>query len=336
MESSKYMYSRLEVEDLPEPDYFEIQLEKIYEPPPTRLRVMMRWTRRNLVFFTLLAAFLITSILYFATTIPTRPTFPDILRAQASNPKPAGTAGVQIEVSGSDVVNTDGDDLVLNGSSTNVTFSSQGNNGSPTNVTIDQGLVETPTNVTFDVGNNGLPTNITIEQGVGATATPKNTTTNQPTKPAGQKDPGKVSIQPPTAAEKEPFVPVQATFYSGSEGPKACRGHAIAVIDLAKPQASGVPGPIQCYNFPNLAASGCATFKANKVDGCLASVFAETDCRTYMNTAAFMPENRPVGGNWRSVKVQCGLPEPDPATLGKPPMMDSITGMVNNDKKKGG
>ncbi|KAF3762822.1 hypothetical protein M406DRAFT_223218, partial [Cryphonectria parasitica EP155] len=135
-----------------------------------------------------------------------------------------------------------------------------------------------------------------------------------------EQDDGQVSIQDANPAQQEPFIPIKATFYSGSEGPKACRGGVIAVINMQKPSLPGAPTTPQCYNFPSLQSSGCATFLANKADGCEASVYAETNCRSYMNTMAFMPENRPVGGNWRSVKVQCGLPEPDMSTLGKPPM----------------
>lgn len=303
MESTKYH----RLEDLPEPDYFELELEKIYAPPPTRFERVRKWARRHSLLVLFVALFLVATTLYVAMRISARPRLIGIARpdntslkelAEVSDPDTTvQTDGdrVSVGIAGSDMTNSDSDDTVLDVSDTNATSSDA-----------DNILAE------------GAPVNITAAA------------------PVVEQDNGQVTIQDPTPASKEPPIPIKGTFYSGAEGPKACRGHVIAVVNMPKPQGLGVPTAPQCYNFPNLQSSKCATFKANKADGCVAQVFAEPNCRVYTNTAAFMAENRPVGGNWRSVRVQCGIPEPDPATLGKPPMMDSITSMVNNDKPKGG
>lgn len=145
---------------------------------------------------------------------------------------------------------------------------------------------------------------------------------------------------PAPAPAKEPPpeapIPIVATFYSGVEGPKACRGHVIAALELPPPPGLGIKTAAQCYNFPNLATTGCANFVANKQDGCEARLFAEPNCLMYMNTHVFQPEEQARGGNWKSVSVQCGIPEPDPATLGKPPMADMISSLKDNDKKPQG
>lgn len=351
---SKYMYYRLDIEELPEPDVFE--LEKIYyeEPPPSLFKLAMRWTIRNLLLLFLLSLFIIASILYISTSIPEKPNFNQILRTSVSSLKHAEVAEVaaqtsdgdtvQIDVSGSDVLNTDGDDIVLDGATLNVTT----DGGidiqlTPSNTTIttssgssDTQDTDSPKNATHGIDSSDSTKNAThgidSTDSTDSTGSNNNATATKPPPSSGGKDGGQVSIQKPTEADKEPFTPIKATFYSGVDGPKNCRGHVIAVINLPKPQASGVPTAQQCYNFPNLAYSGCATFMANKVDGCIANVFEEPNCLSYMNTAAFMPEYRAMGGHWRSVQVQCGVPEPDPESLGKPPMVDSITGLVDNDK----
>ncbi|KLU85481.1 hypothetical protein MAPG_04504 [Magnaporthiopsis poae ATCC 64411] len=40
----------------------------------------------------------------------------------------------------------------------------------------------------------------------------------------------------------------------------------------------------------------------------------------FVNLAVYQPDDRAVGGRWRSMAVRCGVPEPDPATLGAPPL----------------
>lgn len=353
LSKSKYMYCRVDIEELPEPDYFE--LEKIYyePPPPSLLKLAMRWTIRNLFLLFLLTLFLIASVLYITTSIPEKPNFSQILRTSVAAQKQLETAeingvaqqtsdgdSVTIDVSGSDVLGADGDDTIVD--------------GAPINVTADGGLTVqvTPLNTTIitssgssaessasdknTTASSNKPSSPSLLPGgteSSGSSSNKNTTSNKPPPPASSgKDGGQVSIQDPTATQQEPFTPIQATFFSGVDGPSHCRGHVLAVIKLAKPQASGVPTPQQCYNFPNLAWSGCGTFLANKVDGCIANFFSEPNCVNYVNTAAFMPENRAVGGHWRSAQVQCGVPEPDPESLGKPPMVDQISSMVNNDK----
>lgn len=353
-------YHRLE--ELPEPDYFEIELEKIYGPPPSRLWRVKQWIRRNYILVACFTLFLVAAILYFSARTAIKPMLTGILRPDSNQLKQAtfvegpqaqtglsstvstNTSGedVVVDVAGSDVNGANGDDIVLNATGnnnqTNVMISpgdpqdSEGDSKKPVEIhkDPDQGTSE-------NAEAEPTPSQVLAQSTTVALQQP----TQQPAQPPSdqpmvQQDSGQVSIQDATPEENEPLIPIQATFFSGSEGPKNCRGHPIALIDLPKPQGLTTPTAKQCYNFPGLQTSGCAIFMANKIDGCQASVFAETNCRTYMNTMAFMPEERPVGGNWRSVSVQCGLPEPDPATLGKPPMMDQMTSIVDNDKAKGG
>lgn len=319
MESTKY--HRLGLEDLPEPDYFDLELEKIYAPPLTRFERTKQWARRHLLLVVFLALFLVATVLYVAMRMAAHPRLVGIARPGSNNSLKelagpgADTVQVSVSADPDTTVQTDEDRVSVGVAGSDVTTSTDS----------DDTVL-------------GEADNMMVE------ASPANTTTAAAAPVVEQADNGQVAIQDPTTpapANKEPPVPIKATFYSGSEGPKSCRGHVIAAINIpSKPQQAGLGAPVptapQCYNFPKLQSSGCATFQANKVDGCVAQVFAEPDCRVYTNTAAFMAEKRPVGGNWRSVRVQCGLPEPDPATLGKPPMMDSITSMVNNDKPKAG
>lgn len=351
MESAKYH----RLEELPEPDYFEIELEKIYGPPPSRVSRVKKWARRNYLLVAFLTLFLVAAVLYMSARTAIKPMLTGILRPDNSQIKQAtladasqaqaglsSTGPTEIgggdgipEVAGSDMNKVNGSDIALvepGSNKTNAIISPGDLN--------DSGDSRKPIETHQDpdqASNEALVVEPTTSQALAQpTAAVQQPTTQPSDKPVVQQDNGQVSIQDATPEDKEPLVPIRATFFSGSEGPKACRGHAIALIDLPKPQGLSVPTAKQCYNFPREQSSGCATFMANKIDGCQASVYAETNCRTYMNTVAFMPEQRPVGGNWRSVMVQCGVPEPDPATLGQPPMMDQITGMVDNDKAKGG
>ncbi|KAG8156814.1 hypothetical protein KVR01_013419 [Diaporthe batatas] len=308
-------YSRLPT--LPDPDSFELEpdyfeLEKLVLSPPSRSARLRQWARRNALFVGLVALFLTVATLYITATLAARPALgflgattgaslkQAIEEQPADRPKIVETdKGIMLEV-GPDKTEIEGDQGLLTNDGNAVDVQGAGNNG----------------NVTLDV------------PGADVVAEDKN----------GQASlQGKPSQQPAQQEEPpEPTIPIKAVFYSGSEGPKTCRGHVLAVINLPKPAGMGEPGLAQCYNFPGEQYSGCANFMANKVDGCAAKVFADTNCRNYLNTAAFMVEDRAVGGHWRSVEVQCGIPEPDPATLGKPPMMDKISSMVDNDKAKGG
>jgi hypothetical protein len=310
MESAQY--SRLPA--LPDPDSFELEpdyfeLEKLVLQPPSRTVRLRKWARRNALLVGLVALFLTVSTLYIATTLAARPTLGLLLGG------PSGASLKQaVEEEHAErpkIVETDKGILLETGPD-------------ETEIEGDQGLLTNDGNATEvqGAGNNG---NVTLDvPGADVVAEDKKGQASLQGKPAQEEGP------------PEPTIPIKAVFYSGSEGPKSCRGHVLAVINLPKPSVLGVPGPSQCYNFPGEQYSGCANFMANKVDGCAAKVFGDTNCRTYMNTAAFMAEDRAVGGRWRSVEVQCGIPEPDPSTLGKPPMMDKISSMVDNDKAKGG
>ncbi len=144
--------------------------------------------------------------------------------------------------------------------------------------------------------------------------------------PQVQDDSGQVAIiASPDTNNTVTSLPISATIFSGVPGPKRCRGGPM--IKMEMPPSNGVQTIEQCYNLPT--AAGCGNFVADKGDGCEARLFAEPGCKVYMNTAVFLPEDRAVGGQWRSLAVQCGKPPPDPATLGAPPLQD----MIKNAKK---
>ncbi|KAJ9165736.1 hypothetical protein NKR19_g48 [Coniochaeta hoffmannii] len=139
-----------------------------------------------------------------------------------------------------------------------------------------------------------------------------------------QEDTGQVSInERPDANTTATNLPISITIFSGSPGPKNCRGSLISTLDPPRPEGLGLRTGSQCYNLPSVA--GCGNFVANKDDGCEARLFAEPACASYVNTAVFMPESRAVGGMWRSFAVECGIPPPDPATLGTPPLQGMMT-----------
>lgn len=143
-----------------------------------------------------------------------------------------------------------------------------------------------------------------------------------------QEDTGQVSInERPDAQSAVTSLPITVTIFSGSPGPKTCRGNLVTTLTLPQPDGLGLRTGAQCYNLPSVA--GCGNFRANKNDGCEARLFAEPACVSYVNTAVFMPENRAVGGMWRSFSVECGIPAPDPASLGTPPLQ----GMMQDIKR---
>ncbi|KAJ4371747.1 hypothetical protein N0V86_008300 [Didymella sp. IMI 355093] len=126
-------------------------------------------------------------------------------------------------------------------------------------------------------------------------------------------------------------IPILALSYSGSGGPKHCRGSLLQKMSFARPAAQWKAG--SCINLPSDAR--CGVFYSEKGDNCEAQLFNEADCynttTTYVNTVVFMPEERPVGALWRSMFVKCGIDVPeakmlDPAILGgalgpkKPPV----------------
>ncbi|ORY62588.1 uncharacterized protein BCR38DRAFT_439163 [Pseudomassariella vexata] len=130
---------------------------------------------------------------------------------------------------------------------------------------------------------------------------PSNITTTQPT--------AAPAAAAPPAPPPEPYTPINALLFSGSPGPKNCRGHVI--MNLAVPK----PGPAtpQCYNTPGVVS--CANFMANKDDGCEARLFAEPDCKMFVNLAVFIPEKRTMGGVYRSMEITCGVESVEPAPL---------------------
>ncbi|KAK4039547.1 hypothetical protein C8A01DRAFT_36501 [Parachaetomium inaequale] len=133
--------------------------------------------------------------------------------------------------------------------------------------------------------------------------------------------PGQVTINgdPTGNTTLGPTLPISATLFSGVPGPSNCRGSVIFRLTPAQPapDAAGATRE-ECYNLPR--AAGCGMFLASKEAGCEARLFSERGCRMYLNTAVFIPEERAVGGQWRSVGVRCGVPAPDPESLGAPPL----------------
>ena len=140
--------------------------------------------------------------------------------------------------------------------------------------------------------------------------------------------PAPPSPAPPKAAQ----MPILAMSFSGSGGPKHCRGTMIHKMQFAPPAANWKEGA--CINLPSEAR--CGVFFAGKDDHCEAQLFNSDNCRnnsmTYVNTVVFMPEERPVGALWSSMWVKCGVETPeasliDPAILG---------GLIKPGKKPGG
>lgn len=141
--------------------------------------------------------------------------------------------------------------------------------------------------------------------------------------------PGQVTINgdPTGNSTLGPSLPISATIFSGVPGPSSCRGSVIFQLNPPQPVAGAGPTHEDCYNLPRVA--GCGNFLASKEAGCEARLFAEPNCRMYLNTAVFIPEKRAVGGMWRSVGVRCGVPAPDPDSLGPPP----LAGLMRNAGK---
>jgi hypothetical protein len=142
--------------------------------------------------------------------------------------------------------------------------------------------------------------------------------------PAGvdiQEDtPGQVTINGDPTGNSIPGseIPITATIFSGVPGPSACRGSVIFQLTLPPPAPGAGPTQEQCYNLER--AAGCGNFVASKEAGCEARLFSEPGCKMYLNTVVFIPEERAVGGMWRSVALRCGVPAPDPDSLGPPPL----------------
>ncbi|KAK4187053.1 hypothetical protein QBC35DRAFT_250159 [Podospora australis] len=146
--------------------------------------------------------------------------------------------------------------------------------------------------------------------------------------PAGadvQEDNGQVNINPdPTFNNTIPELPITAIIFSGVPGPYKCRGRIVMSVEIPPPVPAGGPTTARCYNFAHPV--GCGNFVASKEAGCEAKLFAEPDCKMYLNTAVFIPEDRAVGGLWRSMEIKCGIPPPDPHSLGAPPLQGLLRG----------
>lgn len=128
-------------------------------------------------------------------------------------------------------------------------------------------------------------------------------------------------IPKPVPPPSTPQLPIVALSYSGSGGPKHCRGNLISQMRFPPPLSTWKNGT--CVNLPNEAR--CGLFISSKGDNCEAQLFNMPDCynttRTYVNTVVFMPEERPVGALWSSMWVKCGVEVPeakmlDPSVLG--------------------
>ena len=120
---------------------------------------------------------------------------------------------------------------------------------------------------------------------------------------------------------KPPTIPVVALSYSGSGGPKHCRGGLLQQQIFAPPLRQWKKGT--CVNLPSEAR--CGVFFSSKGDNCEAQLFNMPNChnttKTYVNTVVFMPEERAVGALWSSMFVKCGVEVPeakmlDPSILG--------------------
>ena len=133
-----------------------------------------------------------------------------------------------------------------------------------------------------------------------------------------QEDTGQVAINSPSEGQLGAGGVISATVFRGVPGPKTCRGPPMAELPIGR----GATAAEHCFDLP--APAGCAIFVAAKDDGCEARLFAEPGCTSYVNTAVFMPEARAVGGSFRSIGLRCGIPAPDPDSLGTPPLAGLI------------
>jgi hypothetical protein len=169
---------------------------------------------------------------------------------------------------------------------------------------------------------------LTTDDGmIGETKTPAPTPTED--------DPGyigPIESEAPVAPPPRPLTPqfpILALSYSGSGGPKHCRGELIQKLAVPQPASSWKNGT--CVDLP--ADARCGVFFAGKDDNCEAQLFNMPNCyntsRTYVNTVVFMPEERPVGAMWRSMFVRCGIEAPD-AGLIDPAILNGLL------KKPGG
>lgn len=136
--------------------------------------------------------------------------------------------------------------------------------------------------------------------------------------PAASSSPS-MAPRPATAAPSmpaKPILPITATMYSGSPGPKDCRGTPILRVNLPKGPGIDTPKGPTCYNIqatPHMAQ--CGTFTANQEDGCQAKLFSDPGCTNFANLAVFGDELRPMGGMFQSVEIVCGIVSEQPGPL---------------------
>lgn len=121
--------------------------------------------------------------------------------------------------------------------------------------------------------------------------------------------------------------------YSGSGGPKHCRGQLIQKLSI--PQPAGARENGSCVSLPSEAR--CGVFWAGKNDKCEAELFTMPNCfnttSTYVNTVVFMPEERTVGAKWTSMYVKCGVDASEPGPL-DPALLGGL--LKKPGKKSGG
>lgn len=139
--------------------------------------------------------------------------------------------------------------------------------------------------------------------------------------PVATSSPSPKPVPAPRPPPSAPQIPIVALSYSGSGGPKHCRGKVLQQMRFPPPLEQWKNGT--CINVPSEAR--CGLFLSSKGDNCEAQLFNVPDCynstKTYVNTVVFMPEERPVGALWSSMYVKCGVEVPeakmlDPSMLG--------------------
>ncbi|KAF1972647.1 hypothetical protein BU23DRAFT_599438 [Bimuria novae-zelandiae CBS 107.79] len=160
------------------------------------------------------------------------------------------------------------------------------------------------------------PTVVSDEGMIGATPIPQPSSTSADEGFIGNMEAS--SVPKPTARPSPPpapQVPIAAMSYSGDGGPKHCRGQLLQNFTLPRPASSWRNGT--CVDLP--ARARCGVFYSAKGDNCEAQLFTMEGCynttETYMNTVVFMPEERPVGGMWKSMYIRCGIDAPEPALI---------------------
>lgn len=147
-------------------------------------------------------------------------------------------------------------------------------------------------------------------------------------------DTGQVTITKPPGDNGTVSIPIRAMIYHGVPGPKDCRGGPMGVVEIPGPGKALAGQGERCYDLAETA--NCGVFMSNKADGCEARLFSDLGCRNedFVNIVVFMPEYRSIGGVWKSMGIRCGVPEPDPATLGEPPLAQYMKKIPK--KPKGG